>query len=147
MKTKFESINISKEEYNFFKTLSAQEQLDYVFNLYASAAVGIDLAGFFNAIHNSLQDTKNTDDTKKVAKDDVAIPKNYDRVDVMIDDEIIMIEANSLRAIRIVVNRFIESGYILRRDIALEKSFRKDKVTRYIRVFYIVDQITGICSN
>lgn len=147
MKTKFESINISKEEYNFFKTLSAQEQLDYVFNLYASAAVGIDLAGFFNAIHNSLQDTKNTDDTKKVAKDDVAIPKNYDRVDVMIDDEIIMIEANSLRALRHVVNRFMESGYILQRDLEQEKMFRKDKMTRYMRIFYIVDQISGICFN
>lgn len=147
MKTKFESINISKEEYNFFKTLSAQEQLDYVFNLYASAAVGIDLAGFFNAIHNSLQDNKNTDDTKKVAKDDVAIPKNYDRVDVMIDDEIIMIEANSLRALRHVVNRFMESGYILQRDLEQEKMFRKDKMTRYMRIFYIVDQISGICFN
>ena len=65
----------------------------------------------------------------------------------MIDDDNIMIEANSLRALRDVINRFIESGYILRRDLALEKSFRKDKVTRYMRVFYIVDQITGICSN
>ena len=147
MKTKFESINVSKEEYNFFKTLSTQDQLDYVFNLYASAAVGIDLAGFFNAIHNSLHDVKLSDDAKKDAKNDVATPKNQDRVDVMIDDEIIMIEANSLRALRHVVNRFMESGYILQRDLEQEKMFRKDKMTRYMRIFYIVDQINGICFN
>jgi hypothetical protein len=65
----------------------------------------------------------------------------------MIDDENIMIEANSLRAIRIVANRFMQSGYILQRDKQTEKMFSKDKVTKYIRVFYIVDQITGICFN
>ena len=144
MQTKFESINVSKEEYNFFKTLSEQDRLDYVFNLYASAAVGIDLAGFFNAIHNSLQDS---DDVNKNTKDMVATPSNHDRVDVMIDDEIIMIEANSLRALRHVVNRFMESGYILQRDLEQEKMFRKDKMTRYMRIFYIVDQISGICFN
>ena len=147
MKTKFESINVSKDEYNYFKTLSAQEQLDYVFTLYASAAVGVDLAGFFNAIHNSLQDTNNTDDANKNTTDNVVTPSNHDRVDVMIDDEIIMIEANSLRAMRHVINRFMESGYILQRDIEQEKMFRKDKITRYMRVFYIVDQISGICFN
>ena len=65
----------------------------------------------------------------------------------MIDDEIIMIEANSLRALRLVKNRFIEAGYILQRDVEQEKMFRKDKVTKYMRIFYIVDQITGICFN
>jgi hypothetical protein len=147
MQTKFESINVSKEEYNFFKTLSSQDQLDYVFNLYASAAVGIDLASFFNAIHNSLQDTNDTVDTNKNTTDNVATPSSFDRVDVMIDDEIIMIEANSLKALRHVVNRFMESGYILQRDLEQEKMFRKDKMTRYMRIFYIVDQINGICFN
>jgi hypothetical protein len=58
-----------------------------------------------------------------------------------------MIEANSLRAIRVVMNNFMQSGYILQRDKQTEKMFSKDKVTKYIRVFNIIDQITGICFN
>ena len=58
-----------------------------------------------------------------------------------------MIESNSFRAVRQVTNKFIESGYIIQRDPATEKMFKKDKVTRYIRVFRIIDFITGICLN
>jgi hypothetical protein len=148
MKTKFESINVSREEYNFFKTLSSQERLDYIFSLYASAAVGLDLSNFFTAIHAALDNPEAAVKSKPAEQvDTVATPSQWDRVDVMIDDEIIMIEANSLRAMRHVINRFMESGYILQRDIEQEKMFRKDKMTRYMRVFYIVDQINGICFN
>lgn len=147
METRFEKINISKQEYMFFLTLPAQERLDYMFGLYDSSAVttikAIDLSNFFSAIHSQLEE-------KEKDQDDVAEPiepRSFDRVDVMIDDEIIMIEANSLRALRLVKNRFIEAGYILQRDVEQEKMFRKDKVTKYMRIFYIVDQITGICFN
>lgn len=147
METKFEKINISKEEYVFFKTLPLQERLNYIFGLYESSATttikAIDLSNFFSAIHSQLEEQeKEQDFTEKPIE-----PRSFDRVDVMIDDEIIMIEANSLRALRLVKNRFIEAGYILQRDVEQEKMFRKDKVTKYMRIFYIVDQITGICFN
>jgi len=133
---------ISKQEYNYLVTLNTQERLDYLFAIYDAEVKRVitpaDLSGFFEAIKDNLE---------KQDEDASQIPDNVNRVDVMIDDDNIMIEADSLRAIRIVVSRFIESGYILQRDTSLEKSFRKDKVTKYIRVFYIVDQITGICSN
>jgi len=145
MQTKFESINVSREEYNFFKTLSVQDRLDYVFNLYATAAVGIDLSTFFSTIHKALDNPEAAVKTTNIEPTETT--KHYDRVDVMIDDEIIMVEANSLRAMRHVINRFMESGYILQRDIEQEKMFRKDKMTRYMRIFYIVDQISGICFN
>jgi len=145
MQTKFESINVSREEYNYFKTLSVQDRLDYVFNLYATAAVGIDLSTFFSTIHKALDNPEAAVKTTNIQPDETT--KHYDRVDVMIDDEIIMVEANSLRAMRHVINRFMESGYILQRDIEQEKMFRKDKMTRYMRIFYIVDQISGICFN
>jgi hypothetical protein len=147
METKFEKINISREEYVFFKTLSLQERLNYMFGLYESSAVttikAIDLSNFFSAIHTQLEEKeKEQETTTKVDE-----TRSFDRVDVMIDDEIIMIEANSLRALRTVKDRFIEAGYILQRDVEQEKMFRKDKVTKYMRIFYIVDQITGICFN
>ena len=147
METKFEKINISKEEYTFFKTLSLQEQLNYMFGLYESSSVtqikAIDLSNFFNAIHSQLEEKEKEQEI--VTRSDE--PRSFDRVDVMIDDEIIMIEANSLRALRLVKNRFMEAGYILQRDVEQEKMFRKDKVTKYMRIFYIVDQISGICFN
>jgi hypothetical protein len=147
METKFEKINISKEEYMFFKTLSLQERLNYMFGLYESSAVtqikAIDLSNFFNVIHEQLHEREKEQETA-IRSDE---PRSFDRVDVMIDDEIIMIEANSLKALRLVKDRFIEAGYILQRDIEQEKMFRKDKVTKYMRIFYIVDQINGICLN
>ena len=147
METKFEKINISREEYVFFKTLSLQERLNYMFGLYESSAITsikpIDLSNFFNAIHTQLEEKEKEQDAT-IKQDET---RSFDRVDVMIDDEIIMIEANSLRALRSVKDRFIEAGYILQRDIEQEKMFRKDKMTRYMRIFYIVDQITGICFN
>jgi hypothetical protein len=142
MENKFEQLVITKHEINYLETLDNQGRLDYLFSIYDAEIKRVitpaDLAGFFETIKENLD--QRDDDT-------IEIPDNVNRVDVLIDDDNIMIEANSLRAIRIVINRFIESGYILQRDTQLEKSFRKDKVTRYIRVFYIVDQITGICSN
>jgi len=141
MENKFEQLVITKHEINYLETLDDQGRLDYLFSIYDAEIKRVitpaDLAGFFEAVKENLEQQN----------EQLEFPADSKRVDVLIDDDNIMIEANSLRAIRIVVNRFIESGYILRRDIALEKSFRKDKVTRYIRVFYIVDQITGICSN
>jgi hypothetical protein len=147
METRFEKISISKEEYVFFKTLPLQERLNYMFGLYDSSAVttikSIDLSNFFSAIHTQLEEQEKEQELTTKADE----PRSFDRVDVMIDDEIIMIEANSLRALRLVKNRFIEAGYILQRDVEQEKMFRKDKMTRYMRIFYIVDQITGICFN
>ena len=58
-----------------------------------------------------------------------------------------MIESNSLKALRFVTYKFIESGYILRRDLAVEKMFRKDKVTKYLRVFKIINQASDLCFN
>jgi hypothetical protein len=142
MENKFEQLVITNHEFNYLETLDNQGRLDYLFSIYDAEIKRVitpaDLAGFFEAVKENLEQQD---------AEQIEFPENASRVDVMIDDDNIMIEANSLRAIRIVVNRFIESGYILRRDVELEKSFRKDKVTRYMRVFYIVDQITGICSN
>lgn len=147
METRFEKISISKQEYVFFKTLPLQERLNYMFGLYESSAIttikAIDLSNFFSAIHTQLEEKEQEQETTTKADE----TRSFDRVDVMIDDEIIMIEANSLRALRLVKNRFIEAGYILQRDVEQEKMFRKDKVTKYMRIFYIVDQITGICFN
>jgi len=69
------------------------------------------------------------------------------KVNVTIDDTNIMIETNSLSALRHVSYRFVESGYVLQRDRLTEKMFQKDKITKYIRVFRILNYASSICSN
>ena len=61
----------------------------------------------------------------------------------MIDEEFIMIESDSLKAIRLVSTRFMEAGYLLRRDKQSEKMFKQDKTTRYLRVYSIIGQEPG----
>ena len=87
------------------------------------------------------------DSTNQIIPEKWDSTSDIEHVDVMIDDENIMIESNSLRAVRHVTYKFIESGYILKRDIALEKMFRKDKSTRYIRVFKIINYSSEMCLN
>ena len=145
MKTTFDAIHVGYPEFQYFIQLSKSERVQYMFDVYeAQQAIESnlvpDLKSFFDSVHSSL------DDNSKIDIDTIDSDK-VQRVDVTIDDENIMIESNSLRAVRHVTNKFIESGYIIQRDPVTEKMFKKDKVTRYIRVFRIIDFITGICLN
>jgi hypothetical protein len=139
MKMIFENIIINYSEYEYFKQLPKADQIHYFFDLYQMNETSkgeLDLKSFFESVHSSLS-----------ANNEQELDDNVDRVDVTLDEDNIMIESNSLRAVRHVTYKFIESGYIIQRDPATEKMFKKDKVTRYIRVFRIIDFITGICLN
>jgi hypothetical protein len=149
MKTTFDSIHVGYPEFEYFNQLPKQDQIQYFFDVYEAqmeiqndSSLVLNLKSFFESVHSSLE---NAD----ALQNDVSTiePRNVPRVDVTIDDENIMIESNSLRALRHVTNKFMESGYIIQRDPTTEKMFKKDKVTRYIRVFRIIDFITGICLN
>lgn len=140
----FNRIFVSKEEYYFFLTLNSQERIDYMFGLYDSyISTGgnmIDLSEFFKSIKTTLE----SEDIDLQVRD---ASKNADRIDVLIDEDTMMVESNSLRAIKYIVNQFMGAGYLLQRDIETEKLFKKNKHTKYIRVFYIIDQISCICLN
>lgn len=143
MKPIFENVVLNYSEYSYFKQLPVIDQIQYFFEIYelhdalkAGETDTLDLKSFFESVHSSLSDPD-----LPIEDDDL------ERVDVTLDDDNIMIESNSLRAVRHVTNKFMESGYIIQRDLAIEKMFKKDKVTRYIRVFRIIDFITGICLN
>jgi hypothetical protein len=146
MKTIFDKIWVSYSELEYFNQLDKQDQIQYMFDVFdaqysidSDSSIVPNLTSFFDSVHSALNESN--------AEIDAIEPDNVQRVDVTIDDENIMIESNSLRAVRHVTNKFMESGYIIQRDVATEKMFRKDKVTRYIRVFRIIDFITGICLN
>ena len=148
MKTLIDHIEITYSEYSYFKELSNSDKLQYLFESYESKDMPdsyMNLSTFFESIKSSViieheieHDTFNDSD-------------NYldsnEKVDVTIDDTNIMIETNSLKALRHVSYRFVESGYILQRDRLTEKMFQKDKITKYIRVFRILNHTSSICSN
>lgn len=147
MKTIFSHIAVNYAEWQYFLTLKESEKLQYLFDIYESehlkGTTSIDLSKFFEAVKETLvsqQQEQFLPQTEEFGSD-------VDRVDVMIDDENIMIESNSLKALRFVSSKFMESGYILQRDKETEKMFRKDKVTRYLRVYRIINQVSGICIN
>lgn len=141
MKTIFDTITINYSEYEYFKQLPKPDQLDYFFQAYDAALVkitGIDLSSFFSMVDQQPEESK---------INSMDIPADVDRVDVLIDQNHIMLESNSLRAVKYTIGQFIDNGYILRRDLQTEKYFRKDKVTKYIRIYRIVDQTASICLN
>jgi len=141
MKTVFDLITVNYAEYSYFQKSSTADQEKFLMELYDGAtrrAAPLDLSRFFDAVNQDLEDTEIT------ISGDMNDP---DRVDILIDDENILIESNSLKAIRHIALKFVESGYILARDKAMEKSFRKDKITRYMRIFRIINQVSTICPN
>lgn len=152
MEKLFNNINVNYSEYSYFTQLSIAEQASFLFQLYENVQSlnnvngGLDLSQFFKTIINDkLADSTNKYITETFESADYASDPN--RVDVLIDDSNIMLESNSLKAVRQIVYKFIESGYILRRDLGTEKIFRRDKITRYLRIFSIIDQTSHICIN
>jgi hypothetical protein len=140
---------VNYAEYSYFKKLTKNERIQFFFELYDAAMIkqqgNIDLSKFFGAINDSLTDSFT--DSESTYSEQHELSDGVDHVAIMIDDENIMIESNSLRALRHITYKFFESGYILRRDKETEKMFRKDKVTKYLRIFVIVDQISSLCTN
>tara|TARA_R110000787_G_scaffold93062_1_gene195255 strand:+ start:5863 stop:6312 length:450 start_codon:yes stop_codon:yes gene_type:complete len=149
MNNKIEKIHVNYSEYCYFDYLSDTEGLEYFFNLFEgqNQTKALNLQQFFEDVSTELD----INDTEPIENNLVSLgnayPDSVNRVDVMIDDEYIVIESNSLKAIRTLTVKFMEAGYIISRDLKTEKMFKKDKTTRYLRVFYIIDQTIGICPN
>jgi hypothetical protein len=147
MKKTLEHIKIKDAEFNYFITLSPYDQLTYFFELYEAEqnlqSGNINLKQFFNNIKDALDNKE--EDSIEIDLTQNLIPENYSLVDILIDDKRIMIESDNLRAIRKVIRKFMESGYIMSRDHKLEKIFKEDKVTRYMRVFRIINH--GSCFS
>jgi hypothetical protein len=144
MKTLIDHIEITYSEYSYFKELSNADKLQYMFESYESKDMpdtDLNLSTFFESIKSAVIIEHDTfyESENYIASDQ--------KVDVTIDDTNIMIETNSLKALRHVSYRFVESGYILQRDRLTEKMFQKDKITKYIRVFRILNHTSSICSN
>jgi hypothetical protein len=137
METIFDTIFINYSEYSYFKSLTAPERIQYFLEIYEGATTSpqLDLGPIFDMISSEMSNHLGQESSDK------------DHVDVIMDSENIMLESNSLRAIKHTTYMFIESGYILARDKHMEKLFKDGKRTRYLRVFNIIDQCSTICPN
>ena len=148
MKTLIDHISITYSEYSYFKELSNADKLQYMFESYESKDMPdsyMNLSTFFESIKSSVIIQHELEHATFNDLDNYL--DSNEKVDVTIDDTNIMIETNSLKALRHVSYRFVESGYILQRDRLTEKMFQKDKFTKYIRVFRILNHTSSICSN
>jgi len=142
----FENIHIPNSELEYIIGLSQSERVQYLFELYDTEQArkqtpNLNLKDFFNDL-----------DEDEIIPDDLPSSEEFEvnglhQVDVMIDDQNILIESHSLKAVRIIRNRFIENGFIIMRDKDTEKMFKKDKITKYLRVFRIIQQIDPLCWN
>jgi hypothetical protein len=142
MKSLFEHDIITYSEYEYFKSLAKSDKIKYMFELYETTLVpqNLNLNMFFETIKSAVLNSKYIPI--------VEAPKvKQSIIDVTIDDEIIMIETDNLKALRTVLWRFVESGYVLRRELNMEKMFRKNKHTKYIRIFQILNRSSSICPN
>ena len=156
MKSLFSNVHIGYSEYEYWRSLGDTEKLQYLFELHHMESfrndynANINLNKFFETLNDELQSDNFGTEKEPEEVNFEAYEFDLDaedRVDVMIDDSNIMIESNNLKALRAVSYKFVEAGYILRRDVILEKVFKKDKLTKYLRIFRIINQVTDLCSN
>ena len=159
MKTIFDEIHVGYSEFKYFNQLPKRDQVHYFFDVYeaqysidSDSSIVPNLTSFFESVKDQYNEQRaelraereNESDSIESFEFDPDAP---DRVDVMIDDSNIMIESNNLKALRVVTYKFVESGYILQRDIVMEKLFKRDKLTRYLRIFKIINQVPDLCTN
>ena len=142
----FENIIVLNAELEYVIGLPLSDRVQYLFELYdleraRKANPNLNLKDFFNELEDGEFIPENFPNIEEFNVG------NDHQVDVMIDDQNILIVSISLKALRIIRNRFIENGFILLRDEDTEKMFKKDKFTKYLRVFKIINQTDPICYN
>jgi uncharacterized protein YfeS len=140
----FSNIYINSAELEYILSLPVSDKIQYMFELYTIEQIrnnnpNINLKEFFKEIDETYF---NVDEIELESYE-----SEQEKVDVMIDNENILIESNNLRALRNIRDRFIENGFILQRDKETEKMFNRDKITKYLRIFRIINQIDPLCWN
>tara|TARA_R100000388_G_C7145378_1_gene111982 strand:- start:67 stop:498 length:432 start_codon:yes stop_codon:yes gene_type:complete len=137
------NIQILLPEFNFFQQLSSSEKFLYLTEIYELETR--------KASENDIAENLQTffEDVTKLEQYDVFNTGgvDFEKVDVLVDNENLVLESNSLSAVRQIKNRFIDEGYILTRDSEIEKMFKKNKLTRYLRVYKIIGRVFYLCYN
>ena len=142
----FDKIFVGYPEYNFFNTLCGVEKVQYIFEIFDIEIKRNGQETLINGLSEFFDDIGAEAD-HGVEFDTYDVGNDKTRVDVMIDSENIVVESNSLKAVRFIARQFMDNGYLISRDKEVEKIFRKNKVTRYLRVYKIIGHHVGLCYN
>jgi hypothetical protein len=143
MSNYLKDIEVQLPEFNFFQQLSSSEKFLYLTEIY-------ELETKKNSDTNIVENLQTFfDDMTELQQYDVFNTggKEFDKVDVLVDNENLVLESNSLSAVRQIKNRFIDEGYVITRDSEIEKMFKKNKLTRYLRVYKIIGRVFHLCYN
>ena len=136
-------ITVLLPEFNFFQQLSSSEKFLYLTEIY-------ELETKKNSDNNIAENLQTFfDDITELQQYDVFNTggEEFDKVDVLVDNENLVLESNSLSAVRQIKNRFMDEGYVITRDTEIEKMFKKNKLTRYLRVYKIIGRVFHLCYN
>ena len=151
MENPINKIYVSPAEYSYIVDLTPIEKFKYLLEKFdIESNKDLNLTQFFTDLADSYteEDIDNLPRSgSQLNFDEHEESDDPDRVDVMIDDEHILIESNSLKSLRVIVKNLFESGYVLRRDQGVETMFRESKVTKYLRVYKIIGIVNLMCLN
>lgn len=149
MSKTFDNIIINLPHLNYFQQLTSSEKIEYFLDLYdtANKTRNYSLDDLAQGVQNFFDEL----DEEELAPDfetyDVGSGSGTNRVDVLVDNENLVLESNSLKATREIRNRFLDSGYLLSRDVEIEDMLKPDKITRFLRVYKIIGRTYHLCYN
>lgn len=143
MNSQLDNIEVLLPEFNFFQQLDSHDKFLYLTEIYeleTKREINPDIVENLQTFFDDLTELQQYDVFNNTNS-------NFNKVDVIVDNENIVLESNSLSAVRHIKNRFIDDGYILIRDQSIEKIFKKNKITRYLRVYKIIGRVFHLCYN
>ena len=143
----FDNIHIGSPEYSFFSDLDGIEKLEYLIEIYDLETRKENVEIGLESGLNDFFDDISKDDIEEFEFSTHNIDASFERVDVLIDPDHILIESDSLKAVRHITRKIIGNGYILLRDKETEKDFKKSKVGRYLRIYSIIGNENHLCYS
>tara|TARA_Y100001972_G_scaffold36382_1_gene44941 strand:- start:208 stop:654 length:447 start_codon:yes stop_codon:yes gene_type:complete len=145
----FDQIFVAYPEYNYFNDLSGTDKISYLIELYDLENRKTDFdpnERLADGLKQFFEDMA-PEEYEELEFTSYDINETNERVDIMIDHENILIESNSLKAVRHILKKCVESGYLIKRDVETEKVFKKNKVGRYLRIYNIIGTENHICYS
>ena len=147
----FDNITVRLPELHYFQQLLRKEKIYYFLELYETSTNSQELqtSGLKEGLQQFFDDLEfeSTNELPYYESYDIGSEDHYNRVDILVDNENLVIESNSLKAVRSIKDKFLDCGYLLIRDTDVEKVFRVDKITKYVRVYKIIGRTYHLCLN
>jgi len=147
----FDNITVRLPELHYFQQLLRKEKIYYFLELYETSTNSQELqtSGLKEGLQQFFDDLEfeSTNELPYYESYDIGSDDHYNRVDILVDNENLVIESNSLKAVRSIKDKFLDCGYLLIRDMDNEKFFRSGKITKYLRVYKIIGRSFHLCLN